>query len=317
MSRALQMLTVLWLVLAQCTAFGQQRIWVDTDIASGKLRGDMDDAIALHMLLRDTSFRIAGISVVHGVDHAEKMTRQLLAWHAPQRTIEVHRGARSFKEFGQRNAAVNALEKALEAGPLIILALGPATNIGTVLQLRPDLWRNVQHISFCGGRRPGMVFSPAGKARFSDYNFDHDSVAARVMLQTNVPITLAGYDCSDSLFITHADYAHLQHSDLPSDRWFYKKMKRWEGFWRTFIGTDKGFIPFDCATLGILLQPEAFEVDTDIPAFVAVRENDTQHTIKGPTKAYLLVDGTASGRTVNYCHHAKVAFKAMVLRALH
>ena len=94
-------------------------------------------------------------------------------------------------------------------------------------------------------------------------------------------------------------------------------MKRWEGFWRTFMGTDKGFIPFDCATLGIILQPEAFDVDSAIPVFIAVRENDTQNTVKGPTKAYLLVDSAATGRMVNYCHHTKATFKASLLRVLH
>ncbi len=297
--------------------FAQQyRVWVDTDIASGKLHGDMDDAITLLMLLRDTSIAIEGISLVQDVKHAHTTTQKLISWYGNGRQIPLYKGATSFKNFGQPNAATAALIAALEQGPIIILALGPATNVTTALQLRPDLQQNVQALSFCAGRRPGMLFSPANKARFSDYNFDLDSTAGRLLVGMNIPITLAGYDCSDSLFITKAEYGFLKQSNKPGDRWIYRNMKRWEGFWRTFIGTTKGFIPFDCSTYGVLFYPNEFDVELYIPAYVAVAENDTQHTIKGPTKAYLLVNRAANTKTVDYCHYTKPAFKQRLLKAL-
>ena len=121
----------------------------------------------LRMLLRDTSFQLAGISVVHGVDYAEKITERLLAWYAPQRSIAVHRGAKSYKEFGQRNAAVNAIEKALEAGPLIILALGPATKSSdppwSGSHAAPTRWR--WRAALRGARIRGRAGAPAGPAR--------------------------------------------------------------------------------------------------------------------------------------------------------
>jgi len=302
--------------LAESTA--QRRVWVDTDISSGKLKGDMDDALALLMLLRDSTVQMEGISLVHGVKHADKVTRKLLDWYADGREIPVHVGADSHKEFGQRTAAIRALEQALEQGPMMILALGPATNITTLLQLRPDLRPNVQAISFCAGRRPGMVFTPAGaKVRFSDYNFDLDTVAGRLLLQMDVPLLLAGYDCADSLFLTKADYRHMKKSDHRGDRWFYRNMSRWEWVWRTFLGVKGGFIPFDCSTAGALLHSSEFETEKRIPAFVDIRENDSPQIIQAERKSYLLVQEDSSGTKVDYCHLTRPEFKQRLLRALH
>lgn len=305
------------LMLCGGMAVGQHRVWVDTDMASGKLHGDMDDALALIMLLRDTSVQIEGISVVHGVGYAEKTVKRLLAWYAPQSEIRVYRGARSHNELGVRNEAVAAIEKAAEqGGPLTIMALGPLTNLATLFQSRPELRANVKAVSFCGGRRPDMVFSPGGKARFSDYNFDLDTAAGRMLMAHGLPLTLAGYDCSDSLFLNTADYVHLKGSRHPGDRWMYRKLRRWEGFWRTFVGTDKGFIPFDCATIGVLLYPQLFLIEDPIPVLVTWSANDTQNTIKGPMKHHLTVNQGVDGPSVNYCHHALPAFKQQLLKAL-
>jgi inosine-uridine nucleoside N-ribohydrolase len=294
----------------------QQRIWVDTDIRSGKMNGDMDDAIAMLMLLDDTTIQIEGISFVHNVNYADKVTRKLLSWFGGEKSIPLFKGATSIKQVGASNKATEAIIAALEKGPMKILALGPATNIATALKARPDLRSNVQEIVFCAGRRPEMVFSPAGKARFSDYNFDLDSISGRILLKSSVPITLAGYDCADSLYITHGDYAHLKESAHAGDRWMYRKMKRWEGFWHTFVGTENGFIPFDCATLGVMLWSDLFSVERSIPAVVRIDANDTQNTVRGPVKAYLLVEWGAVGHQVDYCHHVNSAFKKNVMYSL-
>lgn len=310
------MLIMLYVGVADLKA--QRRVWVDTDISSGKLKGDMDDAIALLMLLRDSTVHIEGISLVHGVKHAEKVTRKILGWYAEERKIPVYIGADSYLEFGQRTDAILAMERALEQGPMMILALGPATNVTTLLQLRPDLRPNVQAISFCAGRRPGMVFTPAGgKVRFSDYNYDLDTIAGRQLLEMDVPLLLAGYDCSDSLFISKPDYQHLKHSPNKGDRWLYRNMSRWEWGWRSFLGVEGGFIPFDCSTVGALLYSHEFETETGIPAFAEIMQNDSQQIIQAEQKSYLLVQQGRAGVAVDYCHYTKPEFKQRLLRTFH
>lgn len=294
----------------------QERIWIDTDISSGKLFGDMDDALALIMLLRDSTVQIEGISVVHGVRHAKKVTRKLLSWYAPDRSLAVYSGADSHRAFGKRTEAIAAMEAALEEGPLHILALGPATNLATLLQLRPDLLPNVSRISFCAGRRPGMAFIPeGGRVRFTDYNFEHDTVAGRMLLEQGVPLILAGYDCSDSLFISKADYQHLRSSDNAGDRWMYRKLTSWERVWRNFFGVKGGFIPFDVATVAALLYQEDVQMESTA-AWVMMGPDDRTRASNPAAKSYLLVHPDTSGVAADYCYHSMPALRDRLLKAL-
>lgn len=295
----------------------KQRVWIDTDIMIGKFKHDVDDGLALIMLLKDTNLIIEGISFVHGVDYAEKVTDRLLKRFAPDHEIPTYKGADDSTHFGTETAATRALANALEKGPLAIFALGPMTNIGTLLQLHPEVQQNVVAMTYCAGRTPGKVFTPEGaKVKFSDYNFELDPHASDIVLKSNVPLLLSGYDCSEDLFLTKEDFAHLRKSDDKTDRWLYRKLKSWHGLWKSFLGSEKGFIPFDCSTVGALLYPTEFEIIEGIPAYIEVQKNDTKSLTKSDMKPYLLVQQNQAGRTVGYCGATKAQFKKRLLKAI-
>lgn len=313
----MRFLTVYLLLLPFLCPAQKKRVWIDTDIMIGKFKHDVDDGLALLMLLQDTSIAIEGISFVHGVNYAEKVTTKLLHWYAPTRDIPMFKGADDAKEFGKRTQAVDAIIAALEAGPITVFALGPFTNLGTVLNLRPDLHSNIEIISYCAGRRPGMLFNPgSGKVRFRDYNFDLDPEATAEFLSADVPVLLAGYDCSDSLFLNIKDFDHLKNSASEGDRWLFRQLKSWLGLWRGFIGSEKGFIPFDCATVGALLHPNEFTIISQIPVYMKDAPDDTKGDNARTLKPYLLVDEQGSGRSVSYCEYTTAAFKQRLLKTL-
>ncbi|MGK0384672.1 MAG: inosine-uridine nucleoside N-ribohydrolase, partial [Bacteroidia bacterium] len=88
--------------------FSQQRVWIDTDIIIGKFRKDVDDGLALILILRDSTVEIEGISFVHGVDYADKVTSKLLHWYAPGRNIPTFKGSDDSTGFGKETDAVKA-----------------------------------------------------------------------------------------------------------------------------------------------------------------------------------------------------------------
>lgn len=312
-----QFLSVLCLTLiVQISEAQIKKVWIDTDILTGKFKKDVDDALALVMALRDTSIEIVGISTVQNAVYSEKVTKKLLSWYAPNSHISVFKGADGSKDAGKETDASKAIIAALENGKLHILALGPVTNVATVLDQRKDLHSNIGSITFCAGRKPDMLFNPgSGKVKFSDYNFDLDPNSINPLLQSKVPFTLAGYDCSDSLFVDRSDFVHLKKSMNEGDRWLFKQLKNWESLWRVFMGSEKGFIPFDCATLGVLLYRDDFEIDLTT-SYVQIDKNDTKNQVKTETKPYLYV-GTMGGKPTDYCSHTKAAFKNKLLRAIH
>ncbi len=308
---------LLFVFLSQVSVAQPKRIWVDSDIMIGKFRRDVDDGLALIMLLKDSSLQIEGISFVHGVDYAEKVTAKLLQWYAPERNIPTFKGADDSTGFGKTNAGVEALVKALEKGPMYILALGPMTNVGTVIKLRPDLHKNILGITYCAGRRPGMVLSIHEKGvRFSDYNFDLDPKASATLLGADFPVLLAGFDCSNNLFIDRKDFVHLRKSKNKGDRWLYRQLSDWNRLWHMFIGSRQGFIPFDCSTIGALLYPSEFESVSDIPCYIKTDVNDSKNTVSASHKPYLLVKEQKEGKLVSYCEATKPEFKARLLKAI-
>jgi pyrimidine-specific ribonucleoside hydrolase len=51
----------------------------------------------------------------------------------------------------------------LKKEKLTILALGPMTNIATLIQNHPDIIPQIEKISICAARTPGLPFNRNGK----------------------------------------------------------------------------------------------------------------------------------------------------------
>jgi hypothetical protein len=78
--------------------------------------------------------------------------------------------------------ASKALERALQNGPLSVVAIGPVTKVPTVLNLHCDLARSVRQIIAAAYRRPGQQFAYCDRQTlsFQDVNFEaHDAVLLR------------------------------------------------------------------------------------------------------------------------------------------
>ena len=68
----------------------------------------------------------------------------------------------------------------------------------------------------------------------------------------------------------------------------FRQLKSWENLWSLFLGSKRGFIPFDCSTVGALLYADEFNIETEIPAFIKIDKNDTKYTVSTPTKQFFL-----------------------------
>lgn len=113
-------------------------IWVDTDIALGAARGDVDDGFALAAVARairhdPVRWRLAGVSAVAG--NADAITAQRCA-----RELLLECGIDYHPLAGL--AAAEAIASLPDDASL--LALGPLTNVAHALRLDPHLPRRVE-----------------------------------------------------------------------------------------------------------------------------------------------------------------------------
>jgi purine nucleosidase len=189
-----------------------RKILIDTDTAS-------DDAVALIMALRSPKVSVLAITVVAGNVSVEQGTRNALftvelcdstvpvftgaaapltrpledaSWFHGQDGLGDH-GYQPTKRVAESGFAVDAMVRIIEANPGIeLITLGPLTNLALALRQSPNLVANVSRCVVMGGAPccEGNV-TPA-----AEYNFWVDPEAARVVLHSQLPIELVGWQLS-------------------------------------------------------------------------------------------------------------------------
>lgn len=252
------------------------RVWIDTDAACGHSRTtDPDDCLALSLLAQAPSIKIVGISTVFGnapLDVTDRTTRDLVAKlrAAGADVPAVYRGSAGPVSAGEPESLQPghaALRRALEDGPLTLLALGPLTNIAKALEGSPDLQARVGRLIAVMGRRPGHLFHPAeGKGDgilfghgpvFRDFNFDKDRTAATSVLAMQLPTTLIPYQAARDVSLTGDDLTMLEALD-GTTAWSAARARGWLDFWQDEIGRP-GFYPFDLLAGAYVLDSGLFD----------------------------------------------------------
>jgi pyrimidine-specific ribonucleoside hydrolase len=301
--------------------FAQKKIWFDTDIMIGnpdRAPREVDDAITLMMTLKhQDKVKIEGISLITYVDYAYGITEKMLKWYGPSLSIPIYKGSDTCNDLGTENDATRALAAALKKEKLTILALGPATNVATVLKNHPELASQIEEIVFCAGRTPDFHFRPGLEQHtVSDYNFEKDVESFKVVFDSGVKVVLSGFECSVYLFLGKTDYDFL-NNNFEGDKWVYDFLRPWSKRHEQLFGND-GFIPFDVTPLGYLTHPQYFKYYENIPVRIITKPNDATIPANRPKeKSFLEVSPTFDSKwKCNYAYKTLPGFEEIVLKAL-
>jgi inosine-uridine nucleoside N-ribohydrolase len=155
------------------------RFWVDTDVALGARRGDVDDGFALAAILaaaRGGAAEIAGLSTVFGNTTAAESLRCARALCETAGVASaVAPGA---EEPGRESAASKAIA-GLAAGTEL-LCLGPLTNVAAAAAADPSLPERLS-LRVVGGNLTSR--GPLAPLWPFEFNFAKDPRAARAVLR--------------------------------------------------------------------------------------------------------------------------------------
>lgn len=127
------------------------KVLIDTDPGLGKNFADVDDGLALFLMLNNPKFfEIEGITTVFGntqVKQGYKLLKKYLNL-VGKTNIPHFLGASSKDDFGHMNEASQFLIEKVKEKPneLTLLTLGPLTNIGTALKNYPDFLNNLKSL---------------------------------------------------------------------------------------------------------------------------------------------------------------------------
>lgn len=239
-------------------------VWIDTDPSIRPGGHEVDDGFALIQAFHSPELAIRGVSLVFGnapLDVEIPIGREIVELYGPP-GLDVSIGAASGDDLGETTEASVALANALRQERLTILALGPGTNVGTVLLQNPELADQIVEVIAVAGRRPGQSFVTGDLANgpHCDCNFDKDTESFQVILDAGVPLTLAPWEISSKVWLRTAELDRLEQAGAGA-QYLVSPARDWLALWNERYGVD-GFNPFDTLAVGYLTTSETIMCDT-------------------------------------------------------
>jgi purine nucleosidase len=252
---------------------------IDTDTAS-------DDAVALIMALRSPAIRVLAITTVAGNVAVQQSTRNALytaelcgadvpvfmgaekPLNRTQESAHWFHGRDGLGDHGypppkkvpEKQHAAEAIVAMIEANPgLVLVTLGPLTNIALALQRKPEIAAKVGRCVVMGGAPccEGNV-TPA-----AEYNIWCDPEAARIVLRSGLPVELVGWHlCRGEAVLNPVDIRHVLSFGTPQARFAIECNSRAQEAYLEQTGEHGISLP-DPVAMSIALDPTIVTQQTE------------------------------------------------------
>ncbi len=295
-------------------ALAAKVVWLDVDPAVLRGGNEPDDGLALLQSFHSPELEVRGVSVVFGNSPIEKgfsNGQEIVKRFGPE-GLKIYKGAANRGELGVENDATRALAAALRREKLTVLALGPVTNVATVLKNHPELASQIDELIAVAGRRPGQTFVLGQGGRpLMDMNFEYDSEGFQILLDSGAPIVLAPFEISAKTPIPQKDIERF--ATVPELADFFLEPLRDYVNWYDSHFQVRAIYPFDTLAVAYLTSPEWIRCDV-LPVAIQTLPNDIRPS---ENKPYLIVSSELDTETrVTYCHTASDAFVPDLMRRL-
>jgi len=257
----------------------RRRVVLDTDLGS-----DVDDALALALLLGSPEVELLGVTTAYG-DTAlrARATSRLLQLAgvpgpgepgglpvragagAPLSGAEVwwagHEGtllgdlstAPTTAVSGPDDAADWLAATAARApGEVDLLAIGPLTGVAVALRRHPRLARDLRSLVVMGGRWDGGRGAEGDDG--AEHNLRSDAVAAAEVLACGAPTLVVGLEVTQQVHLGSTDVERIAAAG-PLGAALAAQVHQWREFWGERWG-----VPHDPVTALLLCQPDLLEL---------------------------------------------------------
>lgn len=241
----------------------KKRVVIDTDVAIGHRERDVDDALAIVMAANSEKLDICGITLTYGNESLENVSRSMgeLRSIAGLSNVPTGAGARSRNDFGKITEATLVLEESCKAGPVTMLCLGPATNLATFLEQKPELAKEIEEVVLVAGRRRGQKFRTGNYSKsHPDLNFEKDPDSLKRLIDSRTNLVFAPFEVSSKVWITEHILELIRRHGTATAKYLSENCRPWLEFWKRTFSTPllpvEGFNPFDCLAVAWLTDPD-------------------------------------------------------------
>ncbi|MGH2495752.1 MAG: nucleoside hydrolase [Ktedonobacteraceae bacterium] len=213
-------------------------VLLDTDIGD-----DIDDALALALVLRSPEIMLLGVTTVFGdtrlrarlakhllhvferdeVPVAAGTASPLLARHRPSgvpQAVILDAHAQEKQDISAHSGPELIVQNALAyPGRLTLLCIGPLTNVATALLMEPRLFMAIRNIIMMGG---------TSSIPWPEWNVRSDARAAQIVLSAGIPITLLGWNVTTRCQLRASDIERLRDHNTPRTRLLSELITIWQ-----------------------------------------------------------------------------------------
>jgi purine nucleosidase len=244
------------------------RTILDTDIGT-----DVDDCLALAVMLGSPELRLEGVTCVYGdVALRARMVRKLLRL-AGRDDIPVmagaerpllglrpvywpgHEGVGLLEESDAQLAptpehAVDYIVRSVMESPgeMHLLAIGPLTNVAQAFLRESRLAENLAHLTIMGG----AVRGPSSQHLwYAEHNIVCDPEAAHIVLSSGAPMTLVPLDVTTRTKIRIADVERVRSLGTS----FHEAVARQVELYPRFAEAGETFL-HDPLAVGVVIEPQ-------------------------------------------------------------
>ena len=266
------------------------KVILDCDPGNGFPGADIDDGLALGLILRSPELELLAVTVVAGNTPVDKGVRAgLFVLEAAKADIPLYRGAerplledpapwRAHMDGRGRNeqatalwtesdepkptrkatpgGAAEAIVRLVNAHPgeITIIAVGPLTNVASAILLDPQLPKKVARFVIMGGG-----FGVPNKPQ--ELNFGYDPEAARLVVTSGAPTTLVPLDTTLKTALTLEENAKLTASTDPLAHMLGRTCEPWIKY---IAATRKrvGCALHDPLAVAVVLDPTLVTIST-------------------------------------------------------
>lgn len=266
-----------------------QKIIIDCDIGNGIAGANVDDGLALALALASPEVKVQAVTTVSGnvLNYkAQAVARRFL--QASGSNVPVYCG--SFKALkepadtwrerldhgvekqglkylwqeeelvvdpqdGIDGDAVDKTAQIINENPheITIVAIGPLTNIATLLVKYPEVADKIREIVVMGG-----CFNV--KNYLKDTNFGLDPEAAQIVLAGLVPCAMAPFDTTVTTLLKEEDLEEIGAYRNSLCGYLYQTTKPWLAYSKKTRAIDGCWI-HDVLTVAYLIDPSLFEIE--------------------------------------------------------
>ncbi len=243
----------------------------------------VDDAMALAMLLNSPEIDLIGCTTVFGNAHTTVTTNAALAllhladridvpvvagaskplvtnYHGPVPHIHGHNGQGDTPlpittQTPLKETASNFIYRMAKAqqGDLVLVPVGPLTNIAQALIDHPDLRDLISEVVIMGGN----ALCAGNATPTAEANIFNDAEAADIVFGAGWPITMVGLDVTQKLMLSAESINRFSTHTHELGRHLGRIIPVYRSFTKTVTGHDGVFL-HDPAAVAYLLKPELF-----------------------------------------------------------